>query len=183
MKKIFTLLFIFIVIVSFFSCGKLIIIEPIDGKYEPLDKVYKKIILQKFEVDQDLENKFSEAVISCESITMNGLLKKNAAPIIEKARLSTSKDASALIVQTRIISIKMASSSARGLSGEYVGKSKMAAEVKLIDAQTRNILRKEILSTDNISLPPASGKHSDRNVSTELGKMIAEYIYQSIGNN
>ena len=114
---------------------------------------------------------------------MNGLLKKNAAPIIEKARLSTSKDASALIVQTRITSIKMASSSARGLSGEYVSKSEMAAEVKLIDAQTRKTLRKEIFSTDNISLPPSSSKHSELNVSAELGKMIAEYISQSIGNN
>jgi hypothetical protein len=183
MKKIIALFFVFTALISLFSCGKLITIEPVYETYEPLDKVYKKIILQKFEVDQDLEKEFPEAVISCESTTMNELLKKNAAPIIEKARLSTSKDAAALIVKTRITSIKMAGTSARGLSGEHVGKSEMVAEVRLIDAQTKKILRKEVITTDNLFLSSTSGKLSERSVPAELGKMISEYISQSVGRN
>lgn len=178
--KIITLFFVITALLSLLSCGKLITIEPVDEKYEPLGKVYKKIILQKFEVAQDLEKEFPDAVITCESMTMNELLKKNAAPIIEKARLSTSKDATAIIVKTRITSIKMASSSARGLSGDHVGKSEMAAEVRLIDASTRKTLRKESLSTDNLS--PATPL-SERTVPAELGKMIGEFISGSVGRN
>lgn len=175
---IITFFFILIALTSLLSCGKFLTIEPIDEKYAPLDKVYKKIIVQKFEVDQDLEKEFPEAVITCESMTMNELLKKNAAPIIEKARLSTSKDATALIVKTRITTIKMSSSSSRGLSGDHVGKSEMAAEVRLIDASTRKTLRKESLTTDNLS---PSTPLSERAVPAELGKMIGEFISLSIG--
>ena len=107
-------------------------------------------------------------------------IKATSAPIIEKARLSTSKDATAIIVKTRITSIKMASSSARGLSGDHVGKSEMAAEVRLIDASTRKTLRKESLTTDNLS---PSTPLSERTLPTELGKMIGEFISQSVGRN
>jgi hypothetical protein len=178
--KIITLFFIITSLLSLLSCGKLITVKPVDEKYESLGKVYKKIILQKFEVDQELEKEFSEAVVTCESMAMNELLKKNAAPIIEKARLSKSKDATAIIVKTRITSIKMASSSARGLSGDHVGKSEMAAEVRIIDASTRNTLRKEFLTTDNLS---PSTPLSERALPAELGKMIGEFISQSVGRN
>ena len=176
LKSIFFVLFI----ISLISCAKMVSLEP---EYVPLERSYKKIILQKFEVGKELEKEFPEAIVVCESTTMSELLEKNAAPIIEKTRLSSSKEANALIVKIRITTIKMASSSSRGVSGEFTGRSEMSAEVKLIDAQTRKILRKDNLSTANILSPASRAAIPERAIPAKLGKMIAEYIVRSIAGS
>ncbi len=164
------------------SCVKLTTIKPVDEtsliKNVPLEKIYKKIIIQKFEIDQDLEKDFPDAIVICESTAMNDLLKKNVAPKIEKARLSTSHEAVALIVRTRITTLKLASNSARGLSGAFVGNSEMTANVKLIDAETRKTIREKRLSTDKLS-----DSSSDSSMPYDLGKMIAEYIAETVRGN
>jgi hypothetical protein len=114
---------------------------------------------------------------------MNELLKKNVAPKIEKTRLSTSRDAAALIVKTRITTLKLARNSARGLGGAFVGNSEMAANVKLIDAQTRKTLREKNLSTNKTSATVSPGSGSDSSMPYDLGKMIAEYIAEAVQNN
>ena len=173
-----------LVILSFLiSCGKIPTVKPPEDQYPPLGKTYKKIILQKFEIDQDLEKEFPEAIVTCESTTMSELLKRNAAPIIEKARLSTSKDPTALIIKTRIITLKMASASPRGISGEFTGKSEMTAEVRIIDAQARKLIRKNILSSADLSPNPAETALTERTMPAEFGKMIAEYIANSVSGN
>ena len=169
------------------SCAKLIAVKSVEEasfiKDAPLEKIYKKIIIQKFEVDQDLEKDFPDATVICESTAMNELLKENAAPKIEKARLSTSREAAALIVKTRITTLKLASSSARGLSGAFMGNSEMAANVKLIDAETRKTLRKINLSTNKSSATESHGGSSDSSMPYDLGKMIAEYIAKTVRGN
>ena len=158
------------------SCAKL---TPIKSVEEPsLGKVYKKIIIQKFEVDQDLEKDLPDATVICESTAMNELLKINVVPKIEKARLSTSREATALIVKTRITTLRLASNSPRGLSGTFVGNSEMAANVKLIDAEKRKTLHEK-----NISTVASSDINSDSSMPHELGKMIAEYIVKAIQSN
>jgi len=150
----------------------------------PLEKTYKKIIIQKFEIDQDLEKDLPDAAVTCESTAMNELLKKDVTSKIEKSRLSTSREAGALIVKTRITILKLASSSARGLGGAYVGNSEMSADIKLIDAQTGRTLRKKNLSTsNNSSAPSATGTNSDRTMPSDLGKMIADYIAEAVRGN
>ncbi|HRS88944.1 MAG TPA: hypothetical protein P5183_04460 [Smithellaceae bacterium] len=161
------------------SCGIIPTVKPPEEQYPLLGKTYKKIILQKFEIDQDLEREFPDAVVTCESTTMSELLKRNAAPIIEKARLSTSKDPTALIIKTRIITLKMASASPRGISGEFT----MTAEVRIIDAQARKILRKNILSSADLNPNPADTTFNERTMPAEFGKMIAEYIANSLSGN
>ncbi len=162
------------------SCGIIPTVKPPEEQYPLLGKTYKKIILQKFEIDQDLEREFPDAVVTCESTTMSELLKRNTAPIIEKARLSTSKDPTALIIKTRIITLKMASASPRGISGEFTGKSEMTAEVRIIDAQTRKIIRKNILSSADLNPNPADAAFTERTMPAEFGKMIAEHIANSV---
>jgi len=183
------ILFVLIYLCIFFtmSCAKLIAVKSVEEasfiKDAPLEKIYKKIIIQKFEVDQDLEKDFPDATVICESTAMNELLKENAAPKIEKARLSTSREAAALIVKTRITTLKLASSSARGLSGAFMGNSEMAANVKLIDAETRKTLRKINLSTNKYSATESPGGSSDSSMPYDLGKMIAEYIAKTVRGN
>lgn len=181
-NKIFLFILIYLCIFLTISCVKLKAVKSVEEaslmKNVPVEKIYKKIIIQKFEVDQDLEKDLPDATVICESTAMNELLKKNAAPKIEKARLSTSREAATLIVKTRITTLKLAGSSARGLSGSFVGDSEMTANVKLIDAEKRKTIREKNLSTNK-----ASGDSSDTSMPYDLGKMIAEYIAETVRGN
>lgn len=187
-NKTFLFILILSCIIITISCGKSKTVRPDEDaswkKNIPLEKVYKKIIIQKFEIDQDLEKDLPDAAVICESTVMNELLKKDVTSKIEKSRLSTSREAGALIVKARITTLKLASSSARGLSGTPIGNSEMASEIKLIDAQTGKILRKKNLSTSNYSNPSsAATTSSDRTMPSDLGKMIAEYIAEAVRGN
>ncbi|OGZ33248.1 MAG: hypothetical protein A2V69_03820 [Candidatus Portnoybacteria bacterium RBG_13_40_8] len=186
-NKIFLFILIYLCIFFTMSCAKLTAVKSVEDasfrKDAPLEKIYTKIIIQRFEVDQDLERDFPDATVICESTAMNELLKNNVAPKIEKARLSTSREAAALIVKTRITTLKLASSSARGLSGAFMGNSEMAASVRLVDAGTRKTLREKNFSTNKSSATASSGGNSDSSMPYDLGKMIAEYIAETVRRN
>jgi hypothetical protein len=187
-NKIFLFILILFCIIITISCGKSKTVkldEEVAWKKDmPLEKVYKKIIIQKFEIDQDLEKDLPDAAVACESTAMNELLKKEVTSKIEKSRLSTSREAGALIVKARITTLKLASGSARGLGGAHVSNSEMAADIKLIDAETGRTLRKKNLSTSNNSYASsATGTSSDRTMPSDLGKMIAEYITEAVRGN
>ncbi len=187
-NKIFLFILILSCIIITTACGKSKTVkldeEATWKKDALLEKVYKKIIIQRFEIDQDLEKDLPDAAVTCESTVMNELLKKDVTSKIEKSRLSTSREAGALIVKARITILKLASSSARGLGGAYVGNSEMAADIKLIDAETRRTLRKKNLSTANNTYASSSTTvSSDRTMPSDLGKMIAEYIAEVVRGN
>ena len=187
-KKIFLFILILSCIIITISCGKSKTVkldeEAAWKKDAPLEKVSKKIIIQRFEIDQDLEKDLPDATLTCESTVMNELLIKDVTSKIEKTRLSTSREAGALIVKARITALRLASSSARGLGGAYVGNSEMAADIKLIDAETGRTLRKKNLSTANNTYASSStAVSSDRTMPSDLGKMIAEYIAEAVRGN
>ncbi len=187
-NKIFLFILILICIILAISCAKTKTVKPDEEaawtRNAPLEKAYKKIIIQKFEIDQDLEKDLPDAAVTCESTAMNELLKKDITSKIEKSRLSTSREAGAIIVKARITILKLASSSARGLGGAYAGNSEMAANIKLIDAETGRTLRKKNLSTANNTYASSSTTvSSDQTMPSDLGKMIAEYIAEAVHGN
>ena len=172
-------------IVVITSCGKPKTLKPDEDSLwkqsAPLEKIYKKIIIQKFEIDQDLEKDLPEAALICESSVMNELLKKDVTSQIEKSRLSMSREAGALIVKARITTLRLTGNIARGPAAAASGNAEMAADVKLIDAETGKTLRKKNLSTaDQPTSPSSSAAGSDRALPSELGKMIAEYVNDAV---
>ncbi|MGD0022656.1 MAG: hypothetical protein ABSC54_10180 [Smithellaceae bacterium] len=187
-NKILLFILVLICIIITISCGKSKTMkldkETAWGKNAPLEKVYKKIIIQRFEIDQDLEKDLPDAAVTCESTVMNELLKKDVTSKIEKSRLSTSREANALIVKAHITTLKLAGNSAHGIGGEDTGKSEMTADIKLIDAETGRTLRKKNISTSNDSSSSSSTIVSaDSTMPSDLGRMIAEYIAESVRGN
>jgi hypothetical protein len=60
----------------------------------------------------------------------------------------------------------------------------MAADIKLIDAETGRTLRKKNLSTANNTYASSSTSASSyRTMPSDLGKMIAEYIAEAVRGN
>jgi hypothetical protein len=173
----FFLVLISVYIFFIFSCTGLKSVTSMEEsawKYDtPLEYTYEKIIIQKFEIDQSLEKNYPGVTVTCESTTMNELLKVSSISKIEKARASSVRQTGALIVKTRIIALKLAGNNA----GNQNAGSEMTVNVRLIDSATGRILRERDLST-------LSGiGSSDQMLPYDLGKIIAKYVAAALGGN
>jgi hypothetical protein len=187
-KKVFFSISIFVCIIFIFSCGGSKSVkfqkESMWEKNAPIEKTYKKIIIQKFEVDQDMEKDYPGATVTCESTAMNELLKKSDVPKIEKVRSNLSREAGALIVKTRVTTLRTIGSTGRGLGGAFVGSPEMAVNLKLIDAATGRTLREKNLSTaNNPPVVSSSNGSADRTLPLDMGKIIAQYIAEVVRGN
>jgi hypothetical protein len=148
-----------------------------------LEKKYRKIIIQKFAVDPQLEKDYPEAIIACESTAINELLRKSSILQIEKTRVVSSREAGALIIKTRVSTLRMVRSSISGKGGVPAGGSEMAVELKLIDAATgQTVLEKNLSAAGNAPAARGAGGSSDRTLPFDLGRMIAEYINEVVGS-
>jgi len=184
-KKQSTILFFILIIVSIFfifSCTGLKSItsieEPAWKNDIPLKKSYEKIIIQKFEVDQALEKNYPGVTVTCESTAMNELLKVSSISKIEKARASSVRQTGALIVKTRVTTLRLADSNA----GNQNAGSEMAVNVRLIDSATGKILREKDLSTIT-SIYSSDNGTSDQMLPYDLGKIIAQYVAAALSDN
>ena len=149
----------------------------------PLEKKYRKIIIQKFEIDPQWEKDYPDAIIACESTAINELLRKSSILQIEKTRFVSSREAGALIIKTRISTLRIVSSSTSGRSNAFAGSSEMAVDLKLIDAATGQTIREKNISTaNNTSAARATGVSSDRALPSDLGRMIAAYINEVVSS-
>ena len=174
------LIFILILFGIFFifSCTKsksVTSIEEPAWKYDmPLVNSSEKIVIQKFEVDQALEKNYPGVTVTCESTTVDELLKVSSISKIEKARASSVRQRGALVVKTRVTTLRLTGSSA----GNQNVKSEMAVNVRLIDSFTGITLREKDLST----FSSGSGS-SDQMLPDDLGKIIAQFVAAALANN
>jgi hypothetical protein len=142
-------------------------------KDTPLENSYHKIIMQKFDIDPSLEKDYPEATAACESTAVNELLRKSSISKIVKVKSSASRESGAIIIKTRVSTLKIVSSAARG--------SVMAVDLKLIDAASGQIVREKNISTaNNAHTASQTSASSDRSLPYDLGKMIAEYIAEVV---
>jgi hypothetical protein len=180
-SKIIFLAFVSIFIIFTLSCGGLRSARTGEGLAKftdtPLDNSYHKIIIQKFEIDPNVEKDYPEATSACESTAMKELLRKSSISQIVKVNSSSSREHGALIIKTRISTLRLVSIAARSWGGALAGSSEMAVNLKLIDAASGQTLREKNISTANnaYAASPAGGS-SDRSLPYDLGKMIADYI-------
>jgi hypothetical protein len=142
----------------------------------PLEKKYDKIVFKKFQVDPKTEADYPGVVAECENTAITAIKSKNIFDLVEMENAGT-KYTDALIVKTRIIDLRIVSGSARFWFGASAGGSEMSLLMELIDASTGNVVRKKALSTgSNPFASVMTGGGTDRSVSSDLGKMIGEYI-------
>jgi hypothetical protein len=179
LKKYVYLTLSLIFLISTISCGGSRSARTSEGstarKYIPLENSYHKIIIQKFEIDPNLEKDYPEITAACESTAINELLRKSSIPKIVKVNSSASSEPGAIILKTRVSTLRIVSSSGRGDAS--TGSSEMAVDLKLIDAASGQIVRENNISTANNAYAASrTGGSSDRSLPYDLGKMIAEYI-------
>lgn len=162
----------------FSACGGGSAVKSDEGlpKETPLEKKYNKIVFKKFQVDPKIEADYPGVVADCENTAITAIKSKNIFNVVEMENAGT-KHTDTLLVKTRITNLRIVSGSARFWFGAAAGGSDMSLLMELIDASTGNVVREKALSTGNNPFAAVmTGGGTDRSLSSDLGKMVAEYI-------
>ena len=162
----------------FSACGGGSAVKSDEGlpKETPLEKKYNKIVFKKFQVDPKIEADYPGVVAECENTAITAVKSKNIFDLVETEDAGI-KYADALLVKTRITNLRVVSGSARFWFGAAAGGSDMSLLMELIDASTGKVLREKTLSTGNNPFAAVmTGGGTDRSLSSDLGKIVAEYI-------
>jgi hypothetical protein len=177
-EKVSLLVAVLFLLFAFSACGGGSAVKSDAGlpAETPLEKKYDKIVFKKFQVDPKIEADYPGVVAECEKTAIATIKSKNIFYSVESEQ-EGKEYSNALIVKTRITSLRIVSGSARFWFGAAAGGSDMSLLMELIDASTGNVVREKALSTGNNPFAAVmTGGGTDRSLSSDLGKMIAEYI-------
>lgn len=142
---------------------------------DPLDKKYDLVLLQKVHIDPKLEADYPTAAEEYRGSLMTDLREKKRFKEVEQGESKSGQGG--LIVKSKVTSLRIVSGAARFWGGAFAGSSDMSIEVKLVDANTGNVLREKVLSSANNPYAAAwAFGSSDRSLPFDMGKIVSAYI-------
>jgi hypothetical protein len=143
----------------------------------PLDRKYNVVLLQKVEIESQIAADYPTAVADYENSLLSDLRAKNRFREVDKQTSQEQYDQNTLLVKSKVLSLRVVSGSARFWFGAAAGTSDMNVEIKLVDAETGNVLREKVLSTANNPFGAVfTGGSSDTSLPADMGRIIAAYI-------
>jgi hypothetical protein len=142
-----------------------------------LNKRYSAVILQKVDIDQQIQTDNPTAVADYEKDLLSELRSKNIVAETESQAVPKRKKQNTLIVKTKVVSLRIVSGSSRFWFGAMAGKSDMVVEIKLMDEKTGNVVREKVLSTANNPFGAVwVAGSSDKSLPADMGRIVASYI-------
>ena len=132
-----------------------------------LEGAYRKVIIQRFELDPQLAKTHPEAATQCESAALQEMMSIGAIGQIEKAGAGTLRQRYAVLLKAYV-------------RGDVSG-SGFAADIRLIDAYTGKTMRQTTLP-DRSALKTGSGskvKAADASAAS-LGALIGRYTSTAV---
>ena len=143
----------------------------------PLDRKYNVVLLQKVEIDPKIEADYPTVVAEYENSLLSDLRAKNLFREVEKQATKGQYSQNALLVKSKVLSLRVVSGSARFWFGAAAGTSDMNVTIKLVDEETGNVLREKVLSTANNPFGAVfTGGSSDASLPADMGRIVAAYI-------
>ena len=146
----------------------------------PLKADYNNIIFRSFECNTQFQRDYPYAPISCKESMISQLQSKGA---YQHVTDDTNKKLSGknVLVDMKIVDMRIASGSARFWGGAFAGNSFMDVLIELRDADTEEVVHRKVLSTSNNAFGAAwSFGGSDRSLPSDLGTLIGEYIFRIV---
>ncbi len=141
----------------------------------PLDGNYEAVLLQNVDIDSKLAADYPTAADEYQASLLADLREKNRFKEVDKGDSKDGK--AALLVKSKVTSLRIVSGAARFWGGAFAGSSDMSIEVKLVDSKTGNVLREKVLSSANNPYAAAwAFGSSDRSLPTDMGKIVSAYI-------
>nr|WP_320191363.1 hypothetical protein [uncultured Desulfobacter sp.] len=147
----------------------------------PLEKHYGEIIVYELETTPVLKKDYEQALKDCQSTLISSLLKRNKYKKVEAAKSTVTYDSAALLVKIKVSDMRIASFGARFWGGAFVGNSYMYMRMKLLDAETGEIVRdKDFNSTNNSIAATWSFGANDRSLPTDMAVIMADYLDKAV---
>jgi hypothetical protein len=146
----------------------------------PLKTDYDNIIFRSFECNTQFQKDYPYAPMSCKESIISQLQRKNAYQHVTDDT-NNNLSGKSVLVDMKIVDMRIASGAARFWGGALVGNSFMDVLLELRDADTEEIVHRKVLSTSNNALGAAwTFGASDRSLPSDLGTLIGEYIFRIV---
>jgi hypothetical protein len=143
----------------------------------PLTTKFDNIVIREFETTDELQRGYPNALMQCKTAILSQLKSKNAYKTVteDKAAKLTGKS---LLVDLKIVDMRIASGAARFWGGALAGASYMKILTRLTDQSTGQLVHEKILtSTTNPFGAAWTMGASDRSLPVDFGQMVGEYLY------
>lgn len=147
---------------------------------EPLKTNYDNIIIRSLEASDQIKKDYSYAAISCKAFIISQLKSKKAYRHVSDDD-TKSFPGKTVLVDMKIIDMRITSGAARFWGGAFAGNSFMDILLELRDADTKEVVHRKVLSTSNNAFGAAWNMgSSDRSLPSDFGTLIGEYIYKIV---
>jgi hypothetical protein len=161
----FTVTLLFLLVLA--SCGVKRDVRDKGILPDGVEVSYRKIILNAFEAEESLSKSSPGIAAICENAVLQELLDIGTAPMIMKTSARLLKEENTLIVRVRLA---MTHAAPKTSTKSLQQKTKLTAQVRLLDASTGKTLSEEnIFATD-------SAKNAAAGNPKELGISVARHI-------
>lgn len=146
----------------------------------PIKNNYDNIIFRSFECSEQFKKDYPDARKNCkESIISKLKNKKNYLSVTDN--IEKPIPGKSLFIDMKIIDMRIVTESARALGIYMAGASYMDVLLEIWDADTNQIMHKKHLYTySNPFGSYWSGGASDRNLPSDFGVLIGEYIFRLV---
>ncbi len=148
------------------------------SKEQPLVGIgqYKNITVGNFEIPAEYQQDYPEAIRQFRVALISDLNGKN---LFDKVTDGAEGKASKNTVQVsgKVLSMRIASTSARFWGGAMAGSSYIEVYLKLTDASTGKTVHEKVIATSNNAFGASWNMgSSDQSIPTDMAKIISEYL-------
>ncbi len=146
-------------------------------KEQRLATGYENVIFNPVQINSQFASDYPDAAMQFQISMFSHLKGKNAYRSVE---VNESKDfqpkADTLIVDAKIIDMRIVSVGARIWAGAFAGSSFMDIYIKLTDASTGKAVLEKIVSSHNNAIASAWAIGTENSLPSDMGKIAGEYI-------
>ncbi len=137
---------------------------------------YETIIINNFQASDEFRRDYADALNYFQISLISDLKSKNLFKSVVESG-SAAPAGNALVVEGKVLDMRIASAGARIWAGAMAGSSHMAVYLKLKDASLGNVVQEKIISTSNNAFAAAwSGGSNDQSLPMDMGKIISGYL-------
>ena len=143
---------------------------------KPLEVKFDNIILRSFESTDQFKKDYPYACENCKASIITQLKgKKNYEKVTDD--VNQNLPGKSVFVDMKVVDMRIAGGQARFWGGAFAGNSYMDVLLELRDADSEEVVHKKVLSTTNSAVAAAwTFGASDRNLPSDLGTLMGEYI-------
>jgi hypothetical protein len=148
-------------------------------KEPKLTSAYDNIVLAPLQANPQFFLDYPDLSIQFQVGVLSQL---KGAKIFKRVESVESKDALAgfhgdtLIVEVKVIDMRIVSTGARIWVGAFAGSSFMNIYIKLTNASTQNVVLEIILTTQNNAFASAWAMGTENSLPMDMGKIVGEYL-------